>query len=58
MHISKFDQQYNIPATIKIDKKACQPSILLIKMVVNTSMVVRFTFKAASKKEGLKKLEN
>ena len=31
-------------------------SILLIKMVVITSMVVRFTLKAASKKKGLKKV--
>ena len=31
-------------------------SILLMKMVVITSMVVRFTLKAASKKKGLKKV--
>ena len=31
-------------------------SILLMKMVVITSMVVRFTLKAASKKNGLKKV--
>ena len=31
-----------------------KPSILLIKMVVKTSMVVKFTLKAASKKIGLK----
>ena len=31
-------------------------SILLIKMVVITNMVVRFTLKAASKKKGLKKV--
>ena len=31
-------------------------SILLIKMVVITSMVVRFTLKASSKKKGLKKV--
>ena len=34
----------------------CRPSILLMKMVVITSMVVRFTLKAASKKKGLKKV--
>ena len=33
-----------------------RPSILLMKMVVITSMVVRFTLKAASKKKGLKKV--
>ena len=33
-----------------------RPSILLRKMVVITSMVVRFTLKAASKKNGLKKV--
>ena len=33
-----------------------KPSILLMKMVVITSMVVRFTLKAASKKKGLKKV--
>ena len=33
-----------------------KPSILLMKMVVMTSMVVRFTLKAASKKKGLKKV--
>ena len=33
-----------------------RPSILLMKMVVITNMVVRFTLKAASKKKGLKKL--
>ena len=32
------------------------PSILLMKMVVITSMVVRFTLRAASKKKGLKKV--
>ena len=31
-------------------------SILLIKMVVMTSIVVKFTLKAASKKKGLKKV--
>ena len=31
-------------------------SILLMKMVVITNMVVRFTLKAASKKKGLKKV--
>ena len=31
-------------------------SILLMKMVVITSMVVRLTLKAASKKKGLKKV--
>ena len=31
-------------------------SILLMKIVVITSMVVRFTLKAASKKKGLKKV--
>ena len=31
-------------------------SILLMKMVVITSMVVKFTLKAASKKNGLKKV--
>ena len=31
-------------------------SILLMKIVVITSIVVRFTLKAASKKKGLKKL--
>ena len=31
-------------------------SILLMKMVVMTSMVVRFTLRAASKKKGLKKV--
>ena len=31
-------------------------SMLLMKMVVITSMVVRFTLKAASKKKGLKKV--
>ena len=31
-------------------------SILLMKMVVITSIVVRFTLKAASKKNGLKKV--
>ena len=31
-------------------------SILLMKMVVITNMVVRFTLKAASKKNGLKKV--
>ena len=31
-------------------------SILLIKIVVITNMVVRFTLKAASKKKGLKKV--
>ena len=33
-----------------------KPSILLMKMVVITSMVVRFTLKAASKKKGLTKV--
>ena len=33
-----------------------RPSILLMKMVVITNMVVRFTHKAASKKKGLKKV--
>ena len=33
-----------------------KPSILLMKIVVITSMVVRFTLKAASKKNGLKKV--
>ena len=33
-----------------------RPSILLMKMVVITNMVVRFTLKAASKKKGLKKV--
>ena len=33
-----------------------KPSILLMKMVVITSMVVRFTLKAASKKKGLRKV--
>ena len=33
-----------------------KPSILLMKMVVITNMVVRFTLKAASKKKGLKKV--
>merc|ERR1712115_67077 len=33
-----------------------RPSILLMKMVVITSMVVRFTLKAASKKKGLQKV--
>ena len=33
-----------------------RPSILLMKMVVITNMVVRFTLKAASKKNGLKKV--
>ena len=31
-------------------------SILLMKMVVITNMVVKFTLKAASKKKGLKKV--
>ena len=31
-------------------------SILLMKIVVITNMVVRFTLKAASKKKGLKKV--
>ena len=31
-------------------------SILLMKIVVNTSIVVRFTPRAASKKKGLKKV--
>ena len=31
-------------------------SILLMKMVIITNMVVRFTLKAASKKKGLKKV--
>ena len=33
-----------------------RPSILLMKMVVITNIVVKFTLKAASKKKGLKKL--
>ena len=33
-----------------------KPSILLMKMVVITSMVVKLTLKAASKKKGLKKV--
>ena len=33
-----------------------KPSILLMKMVVITNIVVKFTLKAASKKKGLKKL--
>ena len=33
-----------------------KPSILKIKMLVITSMVVKFTLKAASKKKGLKKV--
>ena len=33
-----------------------KPSILLMKMVVITNIVVRFTLKAASKKKGLKKV--
>ena len=33
-----------------------KPSILLMKIVVITSMVVRFTLRAASKKKGLKKV--
>ena len=39
---------------ILISEVGGKPSILLIKMVVITSMVVRFTLKAASKKKGLK----
>ena len=33
-----------------------RPSILLMKMVVITNIVVKFTLKAASKKNGLKKV--
>ena len=33
-----------------------KPSILLMKIVVITSIVVRFTLKAASKNKGLKKV--
>ena len=33
-----------------------KPSILLMKIVVITNMVVKFTINAASKKKGLKKV--
>merc|ERR1712020_615515 len=41
---------------ILISEVGGKPSILLMKIVVITSMVVKFTLKAASKKNGLKKV--
>ena len=41
---------------ILMSEVAGRLSILLMKMVVITSIVVRFTLKAASKKKGLKKV--
>ena len=41
---------------ILVSEVGGKPSILLMKMVVITNMVVKFTLKAASKKKGLKKV--
>merc|ERR1712012_569420 len=49
-------QRINQMSIILMSEVEGKPSILLIKIVVITSMVVRFTLKAASKKKGLKKV--
>ena len=41
---------------IRISEVGGRLSILLMKMVVITNMVVKFTLRAASKKKGLKKV--
>ena len=41
---------------IRMSEVEAKLSILLMKMVVKTNIVVRFTLKAASKKKGLKKV--
>ena len=51
--IWQITSQMSIILTSEVGGK---PSILLMKMVVITSIVVRFTLKAASKKKGLKKV--
>ena len=49
-------QRINQMSIILISEVGGRLSILLMKMVVITSMVVRFTLNAASKKNGLKKV--
>ena len=49
-------QRINQTSIILMSKVGGRPSILLMKIVVITSMVVKFTLKAASKKKGLKKV--
>ena len=49
-------QKINQMSIILISEVTGRPSILLMKMVVITSMVVRLTLNAASKKNGLKKV--
>ena len=46
----------NQMSIILIAEVGGRPSILLMKMVVITNMVVKFTLNAASKKNGLKKV--
>ena len=49
-------QMINQMSIILVSEVGGKPSILLIKMMVITSMVVRLTLKAASKKKSLKKV--
>ena len=49
-------QKINQMSIILISDVRGRLSILLMNMVVITSMVVKFTLKAASKKKGLKKV--
>ena len=54
-HLNKGNQLAE-QSIILVAEVGGRPSILLMKMVVITSIVVKFTLKAASKKKGLKKV--